>query len=52
MVSKIFKNLCIFGSQKITLLTIPTTIIASHVFGKIIDADVIAIRIIIARCCC
>jgi hypothetical protein len=30
MVSKIYKNLHIFGIQHISLLTIPTTIVVSH----------------------
>jgi len=38
-------------AQKIALLTIPTTIIASHVLKKIINVDIIAIRTIAARCC-
>ena len=53
-VSKVFKNLCTFRPQNFTLLTIPTTIIASHVLDKIINVNVIiAIRsIVAARCCC
>ena len=52
-VSKVLKNLCIFGPQQITILiTIPSTIIAYHVLEKFINIDVIAIRTIVARCCC
>jgi hypothetical protein len=51
MVSKIYKNLRIFGIQHISLLTIPTTIVVCHVLQKITNDDVIMIRTVVTRCC-